>query len=48
MIETVGMILGGLAVLALAVLGYSAWREKQRAEDAATVGRKSSGGKGEE
>lgn len=32
--ENIGLILGGLAVLALAVAGYVAWRESRREEDA--------------
>ena len=34
MLETIGLILGGLAVLGALVLGYVAWRAARRREDA--------------
>lgn len=34
MLENIGLILGGLAVLGALVLGYVAWRAARRREDA--------------
>jgi uncharacterized iron-regulated membrane protein len=47
--SSIGWTLSGLAVLGVMVLGYSAWRDRRREDDAAgEVSPLSSGGKGEE